>query len=209
MSSKPPLKTLIAALVALSVLLGMVQADASPPKVRTLKRGAPAAGARKPTPHDKTRPKAASPRAAKPKPDPSRAVKASQAALATLDEDFRAKVERVLEALEAKGWEPVVVSGRRTREQQRKILAAGRSRTLHSHHLCGRAADIMDRRHGWKGLASDPNFKFWTDLGAAARAQGLVWGGDWRKFKDVPHIQLGPKCDLEVAASPPPPAQGR
>ena len=52
-----------------------------------------------------------------------------------------------------------------------------------------RAADIVDRRYGWGGPAKNLGFKFWKDLGAAARAEGLTWGGDWRSFKDVAHVQ--------------------
>ena len=125
-------------------------------------------------------------------------ISASERHLQSLEPRFAAKVRRVLEALAAKGWQPVVISGRRTVAQQKKIVAAGRSRTMKSRHLCGRAADVMDRRHGWKGPAAKPNFKFWTDLGVAARAQGLEWGGDWKRVKDVPHIQIGPRCGLDV-----------
>lgn len=118
----------------------------------------------------------------------------SEAALVTLEPDFEARVRRVLARLEREGWEPVVVSGRRSKEQQRKIVAAGRSRTMKSLHLCGRAADIMDHRHGWRGPAASPKFRFWVRLGVAARAEGLIWGGDWKSFQDVPHIQIGQRC---------------
>ena len=120
--------------------------------------------------------------------------KRSEAALATLEQPFQKKVAAVLVRLRKKGWEPVVISGRRSIEQQRKIVAAGRSGTMKSRHLCGRAADVMDRRHVWKGPAANPNFKFWTDLGVAARAEGLEWGGDWKRVKDVPHIQSPLGC---------------
>jgi len=32
--------------------------------------------------------------------------------------------------------------------------------------------------------------QWWQQLGAAAKAQGLVWGGDWT-FRDYPHLQWG------------------
>ncbi len=51
--------------------------------------------------------------------------KRSEAALATLEQPFQKKVAAVLVRLRKKGWEPVVISGRRSIEQQRKIVAAG------------------------------------------------------------------------------------
>ena len=132
---------------------------------------------------------------------PDHRAAASEAALKTLEPRFEKKVRRVLKALKAKGWQPVVISGRRSVAQQRKIVAAGRSRTMKSYHLCGRAADIMDRRHGWRGPAANPNFKFWRDLGVAARAEGLEWGGDWKRIKDVPHVQIGPRCGQNPPAA--------
>ncbi len=118
------------------------------------------------------------------------------AALKGLEPAFRVKVEAVLKELQENGWQPVVVSGKRSKKQQKKILAAGRSRTMKSLHLCGRAADLMDRRYGWKGEAASPKFAFWQALGIAARRQGLVWGGDWKSFQDVPHIQTKKKCGV-------------
>ena len=37
---------------------------------------------------------------------------------------------------------------------------------------------------------------FWTALGEEAKAQSLYWGGDWKDFKDVAHVQLVPNSDL-------------
>lgn len=35
--------------------------------------------------------------------------------------------------------------------------------------------------------AKDPA---WEIIGTVARALGLVWGGDWKKGRDMPHIEL-------------------
>lgn len=110
--------------------------------------------------------------------------------LSSLHPTLRAKVERVLRRLQAKGWQPYVAEGKRTRAEQAEKVRLGYSRTMNSRHLTGRAADIVDRRYGWGGRAANQNFQFWRDLGAAARAEGLTWGGDWRSFKDVAHVQL-------------------
>ena len=109
--------------------------------------------------------------------------------LSGLEPDFRARVKRVLRRLEAKGWQPYVAEGRRTKAQQREKVRLGYSKTMRSKHLVGRAADIVDRRYGWGGPAVKWSFRFWRDLGQAARAEGLTWGGDWKRFKDVAHVQ--------------------
>ena len=83
-------------------------------------------------------------------------LKASVKHLESLDPAFRVKVEAMLEALRVEGWEPVVISGRRTVQQQQRIVNAGNSRTMKSYHLCGRAVDVADARYGWRGEARTP-----------------------------------------------------
>jgi hypothetical protein len=58
--------------------------------------------------------------------------------------------------------------------------------------MCDTAADIIDKRYAWNISQSHA---FWTALGKAAKKRGLEWGGDWKSFKDVAHIQTG-KCTL-------------
>lgn len=102
---------------------------------------------------------------------------------------FRAKVERILARLQSQGWRPFVVEGLRTRAQQARKVRLGYSKTMSSRHLTGNAADIVDERWGWDGPAKDPDHAFWRDLGRAAAAEGLTWGGSWKRFKDVAHVQ--------------------
>ncbi|MEY3014686.1 MAG: hypothetical protein RIT45_3421 [Pseudomonadota bacterium] len=106
-----------------------------------------------------------------------------------LEANFRAKVVTILKELAGKGWKPVVAEGLRTRAQQAEKVRLGYSKTMNSAHLLGLGADIVDRRYAWGGPAANTEFQFWKDLGLAARAQGLIWGGDWKKFKDVAHVE--------------------
>lgn len=106
-----------------------------------------------------------------------------------LQADFRVKVIAILKELAGKGWKPVVAEGLRTRAQQAEKVRLGYSKTMNSAHLLGLGADIVDRRYAWGGPAASTSYAFWTDLGTAARAQGLIWGGDWKKFKDVAHVE--------------------
>jgi peptidoglycan L-alanyl-D-glutamate endopeptidase CwlK len=125
--------------------------------------------------------------------------------LESLSPGFRRKIETILAHLEGKGWTPVVFHGERTKEEQAKIVKAGHSKTMQSFHVRdtslnrgrnglywqvkGEAADIVDARFLWSGPASDLDFQFWKDLGAIAKSLGLKWGGDWKNFKDVAHVE--------------------
>lgn len=82
-----------------------------------------------------------------------------------------------------------VQGGRRNEAEQRKLLAAGRTRTLHSAHLEGRAFDLdllgysRDRVPDW----------FWNLVGPWVEQKfDLVWGGRWAGFRDVGHFELPP-----------------
>ena len=117
-------------------------------------------------------------------------VKIDSIKIDELDKSLQPKIEAILKELTLKGWKPRVAEGLRTVEQQREKVRKGYSKTMNSKHLTGRAADIIDRRYGWNGPASNLNYAFWNDLGKAAVKQGLVWGGNWKSFKDVAHVEM-------------------
>jgi hypothetical protein len=96
--------------------------------------------------------------------------------LGTLDLVTQRKVGNVLAELKRLGYKPVVVSGRRTLDEQRALVARGRSRTLRSLHLLGRAADVVPAVGGY---AADNAKQFWVHMAIAAAKQGLLWGGLW------------------------------
>ncbi len=85
-----------------------------------------------------------------------------------------------------------VVEGLRTRARQAELLAKGASTTLNSRHITGHAVDlapIIDGEIRWDW----PLFYRIAEAmkGAAVMLQiPLVWGGDWRTFKDGPHFEL-------------------
>jgi len=85
-----------------------------------------------------------------------------------------------------------VLEGLRTLARQRKLVAAGASKTMNSRHLTGHAVDLgayVDRRVRW-------DWPLYHQIaGAMKRAAEsesvpIEWGGDWRTFKDGPHFQL-------------------
>lgn len=101
---------------------------------------------------------------------------------------FKPKVAAVLADVRSKGAkiaiEPIY-GGRRTPEQQRKIVGAGHSKTLKSYHLTGDAADIYEytddeftgrRRFAW------PSSRTQFLIGSSALGRGIGWGGNFFKF---------------------------
>lgn len=86
----------------------------------------------------------------------------------------------------------VVLEGLRTLTRQKQLLAAGASKTLNSRHITGHAVDLG----AWVGKEVRWDWplyhKIATAMKQAATEQhvGIVWGGDWRTFKDGPHFEL-------------------
>ena len=89
----------------------------------------------------------------------------------------------------------VVAEGRRSLERQRQLVAAGASRTMNSRHLTGHAVDLaalVDGKVRWDG----PLYAKLADaMKQSAKALGvaIVWGGDWKSFRDGPHFELSRK----------------
>lgn len=100
----------------------------------------------------------------------------------------------------------IVTEGLRTYQRQKQLVAAGASRTLASRHLSGHAVDLAvvlpfeDRDgdgvddDGIHGLRWDwPLYRRLATEVKRAAAEcrvPIVWGGDWRTFKDGPHYEL-------------------
>lgn len=105
------------------------------------------------------------------------------------------KIRAIIKDLEGHGHKPTIGSGWRSKAEQRIIYNRGDSTVLFSFHnatkadgtACALAGDIVDARYGW-----DSPKRFWTHLGSSANAHGLVWGGGWKRFPDVAHVQLLP-----------------
>lgn len=84
-----------------------------------------------------------------------------------------------------------ITHGVRTLEEQKKLVADGKSQTMNSYHLTGDAIDIMVYKDG-KGSWLFEHYE--TVARAFKRAADelkvdLTWGGDWTTFKDGPHFQ--------------------
>ena len=85
-----------------------------------------------------------------------------------------------------------VTEGLRTIEKQREYVAKGASKTMNSRHLTGHAVDLVayigsEVRWDW------PLYHKIADaMKRAANSLNvpIVWGGDWKTFKDGPHFEL-------------------
>jgi len=104
-------------------------------------------------------------------------------------EDLAKVVER---AIEITTVDFTVLEGLRTPERQKVLMEAGASQTLNSRHITGHAVDLGawiedEVRWDW------PLYhKIASAMKEAAKEAGvaIVWGGDWRTFKDGPHFEL-------------------
>ena len=100
---------------------------------------------------------------------------------------------RVVErAIELSTVDFTVLEGLRSPERQQTLVASGASQTLNSRHITGHAVDLgawVDNQVDW----SWPLYhKIANAMKAAATELGIpiVWGGDWKTFKDGPHFEL-------------------
>lgn len=99
--------------------------------------------------------------------------------------------KRAAELAEADGLAFTITEGVRSLARQRKLVAAGASKTMKSRHLTGDAFDfvpLVDGEPNWKWPAFWPIVEL---IEKAAKELGveIEAGARWRKFPDGPHIQ--------------------
>ena len=104
-------------------------------------------------------------------------------------------VKVVMLAIELTEVDFGVTEGLRTIERQREYVARGASKTMNSRHLTGHAVDLVayigaEVRWDWPLY-----YKIADAMKRAANSLdvAIVWGGDWRSFKDGPHFELNRK----------------
>lgn len=122
--------------------------------------------------------------------------------LLSMNPEMAKKVKAVLKTLEKESFKPKIFFGWRSVKVQLELYKSGNTTVKFSFHNAQTkqgvpnafAADIIDSRWAWSDAAQTNGF--WTSLGAAAKKEGLYWGGDWKNFKDWAHVQLYPNSDL-------------
>ena len=93
------------------------------------------------------------------------------------------------------GLDFIITDGSRTLEEQKELFNTGKSKTMKSRHLNGFAIDyvaLVDRRVTYD-VAVMTKIAEQFKRAAAKRRIPIMWGGDWKSFKDTPHIQLCPE----------------
>ena len=87
-----------------------------------------------------------------------------------------------------------ITDGLRTIEEQRHYYETGRSKTMKSKHLEGLAVDVVPTPVSWEPEAFYPIAEA-MEQAADILDTPIVWGGDWRTFKDYPHFELKERPD--------------
>lgn len=114
------------------------------------------------------------------------------------------KLSLLLKKCKNKGIYLIITEGFRSKEQQDKLYAQGRTTpgiivtnakgiSYSSQHQWGIAFDVaMNYDIDGDGKISDDtwNPKGFREVSKIAKSIGLGWGGDWKGFVDTPHIYL-------------------
>jgi peptidoglycan L-alanyl-D-glutamate endopeptidase CwlK len=101
-------------------------------------------------------------------------------------------VKVVKRAIELTDTDFTVGEGLRTKERQAKLFAEGKSKTMNSKHLTGRAVDLWVLKDGkvtWEKAAYD-NLAPFVKQAAKELEINIRWGGDYLNFYDGPHYEL-------------------
>jgi peptidoglycan L-alanyl-D-glutamate endopeptidase CwlK len=96
------------------------------------------------------------------------------------------------ESIKDSPYDFAITEGVRSPERQRELYAQGKSLTLMSRHLTGKAVDIMVYVDG-KGTWELKYYKVVTDhikVKAKELDVEIICGIDWRSLVDGPHVEL-------------------
>lgn len=116
--------------------------------------------------------------------------------LTLLHPKLQAVLPRIKEECERQGLYVLWTDGMRTKAEQDALYAQGRTKPgsivtnvayPNSMHNWGVAVDFC---RNVKGREYDDTDNFFYRVGFVAKQFGLEWGGDWKSFKDKPHLQL-------------------
>ncbi|MEK5376546.1 M15 family metallopeptidase [Paenibacillus sp. FSL P2-0173] len=132
--------------------------------------------------------------------------KKSEKRLNGLHPVFKLVMEKLIDRCYARGVWVLITQGLRTYAEQDALYAQGRTkpgqvvtkaRGGYSNHNFRLAADFAlllrdGRTVSWDTLRDDDKDSLpdWSEVVEEAKKLGLEWGGDWRSFKDMPHLQM-------------------
>lgn len=86
-----------------------------------------------------------------------------------------------------------VTEGVRTISRQEELFKSGKSKTMNSRHLTGKAVDVVaytqNNEISW-------DLELYKKISTAFKSASqelsipIIWGGDWKTFIDGPHFEL-------------------
>lgn len=108
--------------------------------------------------------------------------------LYVLHPTFRNKVIKLIYECRKQGIDLRVVETYRTPERQEYLkrkrhtkLSGGNSK--HQHFIAVDVVPVVDNLPRWHDT------KLWKKIGKIGKSEGLIWGGDWKKFYDPGHFE--------------------
>lgn len=142
-------------------------------------------------------------------------IKESKRRVGAIPQGMLERMELVIRRAKTRGINVVFTQGLRTYKEQAALYGQGRSSYVYggvqyakpkmakvtnaqpgySIHNFGYALDyalIVDGTIVWN-LTKDSNKNGkadWNEVAEIAKAIGFSWGGDWRSFKDMPHVDI-------------------
>lgn len=118
----------------------------------------------------------------------------------------RAAAEALIDRCYMRGVPIIITQGLRTYAEQNALYAQGRTRPGpvvtnarggFSNHNFGVAVDFAllladGRTVSWDTLrdADKDSLPDWSEVVEEAKKLGFSWGGDWRSFRDMPHLEM-------------------
>jgi peptidoglycan L-alanyl-D-glutamate endopeptidase CwlK len=120
----------------------------------------------------------------------------NQRLLSQVNPSLASAAWKIIEGAQQSGYTLIVAEGYRTVQKQNEYYAQGRTKPGNiitykkggeSKHNTGEAVDFDFIINGRQSNASSNN---WNLIGKLARQLGLVWGGDWKSFKDLRHVEM-------------------
>lgn len=119
---------------------------------------------------------------------------------------FARKMELLMKNVKQRGFDISIAQGLRSLAHQSRLYAQGRTTkgsvvtnapAGFSPHNYGCAVDfqltfpVKENQRGKMVMTHFPDKSLvWDVIGIEAKALGLEWGGEWKKFKDRPHVEV-------------------
>ncbi|MBH1560624.1 M15 family metallopeptidase [Stenotrophomonas maltophilia] len=118
--------------------------------------------------------------------------------------ELRSTLERIALQMKDEGYDLRLMEGYRSEQRQAALLAsqkgvtqAGPGSSCHNH---GWAADMVIYKRGrpsWD-LTDEQVRQGYQRFGELAQQAGLRWGGAWKSFKDMPHVEMRSECLVAI-----------